>query len=124
MEYLGKVSSFEVLRQIKLATVVVIPSLFDAFSRGVVEALILGRPVVTTDKVGASPLVQTHQCGIVIPPNDPPALARAIDVVLSPIVPFAKNAQKAGHSLLHEFSPETIALQIAQHLSEIALPPK
>jgi glycosyltransferase involved in cell wall biosynthesis len=120
MEYLGRVSSFEVLRQIKLATVVVIPSLFDAFSRGLVEALILGRPVITTDRVGAHPLVQTHQCGIVIPPNDPDALARAIDVALNPIVPYAANAQNAGRRLLPDYLPETIAAQIAQHLSEIA----
>ena len=120
VEYLGRVSSFEVLRQIKLATVVVIPSLFDTFSRGVVEALLLGRPVITTDKVGASPLVQTHQCGIIIPPNDPAALARAIDAALSPGAPFAENAQQAGQRLLHDFSPQTIALQLAHHLQEIA----
>jgi len=123
-DYLGRVSSGEVIRQIKLARVVVIPSLFDPFSRGLVEALVLGRPVITTDKAGASPLVRAHQCGIIIPPNDPAALARAIDVALSPIVPFAQNAQETGPRLIHEFSSDTIALQIAQHLSEIALPPK
>ena len=119
-EYLGRVSSYEVIRQIQLARVVVIPSLFDAFSRALVEALILGRPVITTDRVGAWPLVQEHECGIVVAPNDPEALARAIDVVLSPIVPFAENALHVGHRLLHEFSPEAIALQVAHHLSEIA----
>jgi glycosyltransferase involved in cell wall biosynthesis len=124
VEYLGRVSSFEVLRQIKLASVVVIPSLFDGFSRALVEALILGRPVITTDKVGAHPLVQTHQCGIVIPANDPDALARAIDLALNPSAPFAANAQRVGRNLIHEFSPETIALQIARHLYEIAAPEK
>ena len=122
VEYLGRVSSFEVLRQIRLASVVVIPSLFNAFSRGLVEALILGRPVITTDQVGASPLVQTHQCGIVIPPNDPDALARAIDVALSPMMPFAANAQETGPRLLHDFSPETIAEQIEYHISRIIAP--
>lgn len=124
MEYLGKVSSFEAIRQIKLARVVVIPSLFDAFARGVVEALILGRPVVTTDKVGSAPLVQKHQGGIIVAPNDSDALARAIDVVLSPLIPFAENVERAGPRLLDEFSPEAIAPQIARHLSEIASPPK
>jgi glycosyltransferase involved in cell wall biosynthesis len=124
IEYLGRVSPFEVIRQIKLARVVVIPSLFDAFSRALVEALILGRPVITTNQVGAWPLVQTHTCGVVISPNDSDSLARAIDVVLSPIVPFADNALHLGPRLLHEFSPEAIALQIAQHLTDIAAPPK
>lgn len=119
VEYLGRVSSYEVIRQIKLARVVVVPSLFEPFCRVVVEALILGRPVITTDKVGASQLLRAHDCGIIIAPNDANALARAIDVVLSPIVPFAEKAQQAGHRLLHEFSPEAIALRIAHHLAEI-----
>jgi glycosyltransferase involved in cell wall biosynthesis len=120
MEYLGRVSSYEVIRQIKLARVVVIPSLFDPFSRGIVEALVLGRPVITTDKVGACQLVKTYECGIVIAPNDSDSLARAIDAVLSPIVPFADKALRVAPHLLDEFSPEAIAVQIANHLSEIA----
>jgi glycosyltransferase involved in cell wall biosynthesis len=122
MEYIGRVSTTEVIRQIQLARVVVLPALFDAFSRGVVEALILGRPVITTDRVGAAPLVVTHQCGIVVAPNDPDALAQAIDVVLSPIVPFAENAKYVSQTLCEEFSPEAIAPQIVYHLSRIAVP--
>jgi glycosyltransferase involved in cell wall biosynthesis len=124
IEYLGKVTSFEVLRQIKLASVVVIPSLFNAFSRGLVEALVLGRPVITTDKVGAAPLVIANQSGIVIAPNDPTALAHAIDAVLSPMVPFAAMAQQTGLRLIHDFSPETIAEQSEYNLSRIVAPPK
>ena len=123
MEYLGRVSTSEVIRQIKLARVVVVSSLFDAFSRSVVEALVLGRPVITTSQVGASPLVITHKCGIVVAPNDPDALAQAIDVVLSPIVPFAENADHVGQSLSQELSPEAIAPYIAYHLSRIAAQP-
>jgi glycosyltransferase involved in cell wall biosynthesis len=119
IEYLGHVSPYEVIRQIRLARVVVIPSLFDAFSRALVESLVLGRPVITTDRVGAWPLVQDHQCGIVVPANDPASLAHAIDVVLSPIVPFAENATQVSARMAHEFSPEAIAMQIAYHLARI-----
>jgi len=124
IEYLGRVSAYEVIRQIKLARVVVIPSLFDPFSRGLVEALLLGRPVVTTDKVGASQLVRKHECGIIVAPNDSDALAHAIDVILSPIMPFADKAKHVAPHLIHEFSPEAIAVQIARHLSEVAVPAK
>jgi glycosyltransferase involved in cell wall biosynthesis len=123
LELLGKVTSFEVIRQIKLARVVVIPSLFDAFSRALVETLILGRPVVTTDRVGAAPLVKAHDCGLVVPAGDAGALARAIDLALSPNATYAENARLLAHRLLHEFSPDAIARQIAQHLSEIVPPP-
>ena len=119
IEYLGQVSAYEVIRQIRLARVVVLPSLYDAFSRALVESIVLGRPVITTDKVGAWPLVQTHQCGLVIPANDIDSLAHAIDVVLSPIVPFAENAARVAPRMAHEFSPEAIALQIVYHLARI-----
>ena len=122
MEYLGRVSVSEVIRQIRLARVVVVPSLFDAFSRSVVEALVLGRPVITTNRVGAAPLVTTHQCGIVVAPNDADALALAIDEALNPISPFTENASQVGQSLSQELSPEAIAPYIAYHLSRIAAP--
>ena len=128
VEYLGRVSTTEVVRQIRLARVVVVPSLFETFSRSVVEALILGRAVITTDKVGAAQLLTTHQCGIVIPPNDDEALAQAIDAALSPVVPFTENAERVGQSLSHELAPEAIAPIMAYHLGriagEIVVPPK
>ena len=120
IEYLGAVSSYEVIRQIRLARVVVLPSLYDAFSRALVEALALGRPVITTDRVGAARLVQEHQCGIVVAANDPDSLAQAIDAVLSPIVPFAENAARVGPSLIHEFSAEETAKKIVYNLARAA----
>jgi glycosyltransferase involved in cell wall biosynthesis len=120
IEYLGKVTPFEVIRQIRLAQVVVIPSLFDAFNRCLVEALVLGRPVVTTDRVGAASLVHACQSGLVVPPNDPDSLGHAIDAVASPIVPFAANALKAGPRLMHEFTPETVAERMEYHLARTA----
>jgi glycosyltransferase involved in cell wall biosynthesis len=120
IEYLGKVSTFEVIRQIKLAKAVVIPSLFDAFGRTLVESLVLGRPVITTDRVGAAALVHAHQCGIVVPPNDSDSLAHAIDAVISPIVPFSENAAKLGPRLLHEFTPDSIAVRMEYELGRTA----
>jgi glycosyltransferase involved in cell wall biosynthesis len=128
MEYLGRVTTSEVVRQIRLAQVVVVPSLFETFSRAVVEALILGRPVITTDKVGAAQLLISHQCGMVIAPNDADALAQAIDVALSPVMPFTENAYQVGQNLSRELAPEAIAPIIAYHLGRIAgeiiVPPK
>jgi glycosyltransferase involved in cell wall biosynthesis len=122
LELVGKIPLEEVIRQIRRASLVVFPSLFDAFSRALVEALILGRPVVTTKKVGAWPLVTEHVCGLVIEPNNPTTLANAIDSVLHPEAHYAANAQHIGHRLIHEVSPEAIALQVAEQLKEIAQP--
>ena len=121
-ELLGKIPPAAAIREIQRASVVVLPSLFDEFSRALVETLILGRPVVTTKKVGAWPLVNAHVCGLVVEPNDSDALARAIDEVLHPSgAHYAANAKQVAHRLLHDYSPEAIARQIVQHLSEIAI---
>ena len=119
LELLGQVSSVEAIRQIQRASVVVLPSLFDEFSRALIEALILGRPVITTNQVGASPLVEAHQCGVVIPPNDSNALARAIDLALNPISLYAAHAQSVAHRMLHEFAPSAIAKQLCHYFSEM-----
>ena len=87
------------MRQIKLARVVVLPSFFDEFSRALVETLSLGRPVITTTHVGTAPLVKEHECGLVVAPHDPEALAKAIDAALSPTAEYLDNAKRIGHRL-------------------------
>jgi glycosyltransferase involved in cell wall biosynthesis len=120
LELSGKISPAEVVQQVRRASLVVIPSLFDEFSRALVESLIHGRPVVTTRCVGTWPIIDTYKCGLVVDPNDSAALAAAIDEVSRPGAPYAENADEASHRLLHEFSPESIALQLIRHFHEIA----
>jgi glycosyltransferase involved in cell wall biosynthesis len=55
----------------------------EGFGRVVVEAMALGRPVIATN-IGAPPeLVAEGETGWLVPPNDPDALAAAIDHALS-----------------------------------------
>ena len=119
-EYLGQVSTFEVARQIKMASLVVVPALFSPFGRGVVEALALGRPVVVTDQVGSWGIVQNYNCGMIVPPYNSTALAQAIDHVLASSAIYAANADHIATGLIEDFSPETTALHLVNHLSDIA----
>jgi glycosyltransferase involved in cell wall biosynthesis len=120
VEYLGHVSPFEVARQIKLASVVVVPSLYNPFSRGTLEALVLGRPVIVTEAVGAWPLIQDYECGFIVPPHDAPSLAQAIDLALEHAEAYAENVREVAKRVAHEHSPEAIAVQLVHHFSEIA----
>lgn len=115
----GKVDAARVMQQIARAQVVVMPSLFDEFSRTAAEALILGRPVITTDRVGAAALVRDHEAGLVVPAGDADALAHAIDHALIPSSPYAENARHLGHRLVHELSPAAVARQLAHHFEEM-----
>ena len=119
VELLGKIPAAETIAQIRRASVVVLPSLFDEFSRALVEALALGRPVVTTETVGASIFVRDAEAGLVVPPGDAGALRGAILEVLRHHARYLENARTFAPRLSHELAPHAIALQIARHLSEI-----
>jgi glycosyltransferase involved in cell wall biosynthesis len=121
VELLGKIPSAETIAQIRRASVVVLPSLFDEFSRALGEALALGRPVVTTETVGAATFVRNAEAGLVVPPGDAGALRGAILEVLRHHARYLENARACAPRIAHELSPHAIALQIARHLSEIAI---
>lgn len=53
----------------------------EGFPIAFVEALAMGLPVVTTS-IGGGPEVVDRQCGIVVPPGDPAALAAALRALL------------------------------------------
>jgi glycosyltransferase involved in cell wall biosynthesis len=64
------------------ASMLVAPSREEAWSQSVVQAMAAGTPVVATAVEGL-PAVLADGRGILVPPEDPAALARAIDDVLA-----------------------------------------
>lgn len=61
--------------------VVVQPTLHEAFSQVMVEALALGRPLVISNVSGVEDVVQHAETGLVVPPADSDALVQAIRLV-------------------------------------------
>jgi glycosyltransferase involved in cell wall biosynthesis len=78
LEWLGRLNAAEVIDQILRARVVACPSRIETFSRTMIEALALGRPVMISETTGAADWVRTTGCGSVVPPDNPVALAEAI----------------------------------------------
>jgi glycosyltransferase involved in cell wall biosynthesis len=65
------------------ADLFVLPSLSEGFPFVLLEALAMGRPVVASRVNGIPELIEDHKTGLLVPPRDPQALARAIREVLS-----------------------------------------
>ncbi|MGE5522723.1 MAG: glycosyltransferase family 4 protein [Rhodospirillaceae bacterium] len=58
--------------------IVCLPSYREGLPKALVEALAAGRPIVTTDVPGCRELVKNGENGILVPPRDAAALARAL----------------------------------------------
>ena len=66
------------------ADLVTLPSYMEGCPNVVLEALACGRPVVAT-KVGGIPEIMSDECGLLVPPRDPAALAKALASVLDTV---------------------------------------
>jgi glycosyltransferase involved in cell wall biosynthesis len=84
IDFTGRIDDREFVRQYARATVAVVPSVYEGFGLPVGEAMACGVPVISTTG-GALPEV-VGNAGILVPPADSSALARAIgDLLANPI---------------------------------------
>lgn len=83
------------------ADLFVLPSLSEGFPFVLLEALAMGCPVVATSVNGVPELIDGRRTGLLVPPRDPQALARAIRSLLSdPLV--ASRMASEGQTLVRE----------------------
>jgi glycosyltransferase involved in cell wall biosynthesis len=80
IEYVGEVR--DVRPEIARCTVYVLPSYREGIPRSVLEAMSSGRPVITTDVPGCRQTVQPGVNGLLVPPFDSEALAKAMEHLL------------------------------------------
>jgi len=81
VEFAGKKPSAEVVRYMQDSALLVLPSRRESLGTVLVEALACGTPVVATRCGGPQDIVN-DQVGVLVPPEDPEALARGIERVL------------------------------------------
>ena len=87
IHFTGRIDNGEFVRQYARATVAVVPSVYEGFGLPVGEAMACGVPVISTTG-GALPEV-VGDAGILVPPADHRALARAMGEIFS-------NPERAG----------------------------
>lgn len=77
IEYLGKLD--DVRTAITNTSVYVLPSYHEGTPRTVLEAMSMGRPIITTDAPGCRETVNHGENGFLVPVRDPIALAEAME---------------------------------------------
>jgi len=81
VNFAGKKPLTELVREIQKSAVLVLPSRAESFGMVLVEALACGTPVVATRCGGPEDIV-TEEVGVLVPPENPQALAAGIARVL------------------------------------------
>jgi glycosyltransferase involved in cell wall biosynthesis len=81
VEIIGHVSEVKKKELFTACSLFVMPSLFESYGIAAAEAMSFGK-VVVASRVGGLPEV-VADCGVLVPPRDPTALARAINTLMA-----------------------------------------
>jgi glycosyltransferase involved in cell wall biosynthesis len=99
--------------------VFVLPSLCEALPVSVLEAMAACKPVIVTAVGGNKEVVVDGETGLVVPPADPAALAKAITAILSDSG-LARRLAVAGKALVkHEFSAELMVRKVTNIYNQL-----
>jgi glycogen synthase len=101
---LGATDRPTTLALVRGAALVACPSRFEGLPLVCLEALAAGRPVVASAVNGIPELIRDGETGLLVPPDDPPALAAALARVLAAPEEAARAAAR-GRALVEQQHP-------------------
>jgi glycogen synthase len=101
------------------ADVVAVPSLWEAFGNVVLEAMALGRPIVATGTGGFLDLVREGRDGLLVPPNDSPALADGLLRLLGDRA-LRERLGASAATRAEQFAPPSIAARFTDCIREVS----
>src|SRR5262245_39103578 len=99
--------------------VFVLPSFAEGTSKSVIEAMAHGLPIITTN-VGGSPDLLTPDTGILIPPGDSAALAKAMHRLASDPALRKRMGQAARNRYLKLFAPDAVLAMLVTTYARVA----
>jgi glycosyltransferase involved in cell wall biosynthesis len=108
-----------VLRLFRAADASLLSSRWENFPHTIVESLALGCPVIATTVGGVPEVVEEGRNGLLVPPDDPAALASAIARFLSE-PGLASRLADAAPGSVEGFSEEAVFATIEAELERAA----
>jgi len=122
VHFFGKVDEETLKAAYNACDIFCLPSNYRSEAFGIVqlEAFAAGKPVISCDLPSGVPYVnQDGKTGIIVPPNDPSALAAAINKLLNDKELREKLGQQALERVTHEFTADQMAVKTLKVYEEI-----
>lgn len=91
------------------STLILIPSSYESFSLVALEAALRRRPVVASRVLGLKEVVEDQKTGLLVEPQNPEALARGVDTLLSDPLLMEQMGENALQRASRLFNIETTA---------------
>lgn len=111
--------------QIRRARVLVLPSdtTSESFGLSVLEAMALAKPVVVTQLgTGLDELVRAADCGLIVPPRQPAALAAAISRLLGDPEQATRLGRNGRQAFLENYTASLMAERLVQLYRSVTAP--
>jgi len=119
VDFVGAVAPGDLAPHYLAADVVVLPSRREGLGLVLVEALFCRRPVIATRVGGIPDVVADGETGLLVPPENPHALAEAIARLLNAPALAARLAA-AGHEYVRQhFSGQVVARRMADVYGQV-----
>ena len=115
----GRLSTEQLVREYSASQVAVTPSIYEGFGLPAAEAMACEVPVIATTAGGLPEVVKEGETGILVPPQDPHALAGAIKRLLED-EPLRRRMGNNGRTRVERcFSWEVATRQVLQVYEEV-----
>jgi glycosyltransferase involved in cell wall biosynthesis len=107
----GRVSEVEKIRLLRSSWVLTLPARSEGFGIPLVEAMMVGTPVVTTNVPACNEIVRDGETGLVVAPDDPNALATSLLRLLGDASLRTRLARAAEQDAAQRYEARVVARQ-------------
>ena len=120
VEFTGRVTNEQLVRKYSSSHIAVTPSVYEGFGLPAAEAMACEVPVIVT-RAGALPeVVGNGKSGILVPPQDPNALAKAIKALLEDETLQHRLSSEGRRRVTRHFTWEQTAKQVVDVYDEVS----
>jgi glycosyltransferase involved in cell wall biosynthesis len=118
LHFLGQVSEEEKVALLRACDVYVLPSRYEGFGLPLLEAMACGAPIVASDVPVIHEILRDGENGLLVPRDDPQALAAALLRVLGDPVLRARLVEGGERALRERYDGERLIRQVVAAYEE------